>query len=80
MPFILCGAIFKSMSIILQNRPDVIVGFGGYVTFSVLLSGWLLRIPIVLHEQNSIAGLSNKVLAKLANSICVAFDGVLPSR
>ena len=79
MPFILIYAILQSIYTILRYRPDVIVGFGGYVTFPVLLSGWLLRVPIVLHEQNSIAGLSNKILAKLANKICVAYSGVLSS-
>lgn len=80
MPFILLYALFQCAKILLQYRPDVIVGFGGYATFPICFMAWVLRIPVVIHEQNSVPGLSNKVLSKIANYVMVAFNGVLKSK
>jgi len=80
MPFILLYACFQALIIILKHRPDAIVGFGGYVTFPVCLVGSLLRIPTIIHEQNSVAGLSNKFLAKFVTKVLVAYPNVLPSK
>lgn len=80
MPFLLSFAVAKSIKLILVYRPDVVVGFGGYAAFPVSLAAWILRIPVIIHEQNSIAGLSNKILARLATYVLVAFGGVLPGK
>ena len=80
MPFILMRACLQCLQIIVSHKPDVIVGFGGYATFPVCFMGWVLRIPVVIHEQNSIPGLSNKVLAKMATYVLVAYKGILPSK
>lgn len=77
MPFLLLRAFIQSALIILRERPSVIVGFGGYVTFPICFMGGILRIPVVIHEQNSVAGLANKVLAKLASRVIVAFPHTL---
>ena len=80
MPFILIRACLQCLQIIVSRKPDVIVGFGGYATFPVSFVGWILRIPVVIHEQNSIPGLTNKILAKIATYILVAYKGILPSK
>jgi UDP-N-acetylglucosamine--N-acetylmuramyl-(pentapeptide) pyrophosphoryl-undecaprenol N-acetylglucosamine transferase len=59
-------------------RPDVVLGMGGYVTFPGGVMAALSRRPLVLHEQNSIAGLANRVLAKVATRVLTGFPDVLP--
>jgi len=71
--FKLFKGIFQSMRIIKTFKPDLIIGLGGYVCVPVVISGWLLKIPIVLHEQNVIPGLANKFLSRLAKTIFVSF-------
>lgn len=78
-PLSLVRAIFKSIKLILQYRPDVVISFGGYASFPVAITARLLRIPLIIHEQNSVPGLTNRILAKIANKILVAFNGVLAS-
>jgi len=56
-------------------KPDVVVGLGGYVSFPVVAASVIKRIPIVLHEQNAIPGLANKLLAKKAQAVAVSFPG-----
>lgn len=79
MPFKLFYAFFQALRLIQKYRPKVIVGFGGYATFPICLMGRVLGVPVLIHEQNAVPGLSNKVLAKLASIIMVAFDNVLES-
>ncbi len=77
LPFTLLRALGQSMAAIFRHRPDVVLGMGGYITMPGGLSAALLRRPLVIHEQNSIAGLSNKVLARLATRVLSGFPGVL---
>ena len=77
MPFMLLRAFFECLMIILKTRPDVIVGFGGYATFPICFMGSILRIPVIIHEQNSIAGLTNKILSKFVTKVLAAYKGVL---
>ncbi|MEQ1674779.1 MAG: glycosyltransferase, partial [Candidatus Nitrotoga sp.] len=60
LPFNLLIALWQSALTILHHRPDVLLGMGGYITFPGGMMGALLRRPLIIHEQNSIAGLSNK--------------------
>ena len=78
LPFDLLVALWQSMAAILRHRPDVVLGMGGYITFPGGLMAALLRRPLVIHEQNSIAGLSNKVLAHIAQKVLSGFPDVLP--
>ncbi|MFZ2541240.1 MAG: undecaprenyldiphospho-muramoylpentapeptide beta-N-acetylglucosaminyltransferase [Gallionella sp.] len=78
LPFNLLVALWQSAAAILRHRPDVVLGMGGYITFPGGLMAALLRRPLAIHEQNSIAGLSNKVLARLAQKVLSGFPGVLP--
>jgi len=78
LPFNLLIALGQSAAAILRHRPDVVLGMGGYITFPGGVMAALLRRPLVIHEQNSIAGLSNKVLARIAQKTLSGFPDVLP--
>lgn len=78
LPFNLLTALWQSAAAIFRHRPDVVLGLGGYVTFPGGLMAALLRRPLVIHEQNSIAGLSNRVLARFAQRVLCGFPDVLP--
>ena len=60
--------------ILKEVSPDVVVGVGGYASFAVLYQAAKMNIPTVIQEQNSYAGITNKILAKKANKVCVAYD------
>jgi UDP-N-acetylglucosamine--N-acetylmuramyl-(pentapeptide) pyrophosphoryl-undecaprenol N-acetylglucosamine transferase len=77
LPFTLLRALGQSADAIFRYRPDVVLGMGGYITMPGGLMAAILRRPLVIHEQNSIAGMSNKVLAKLAARVLSGFPGVL---
>ncbi|MCK9200607.1 MAG: undecaprenyldiphospho-muramoylpentapeptide beta-N-acetylglucosaminyltransferase [Gallionella sp.] len=78
LPFNLLRALGQSASAMFRHRPDVVLGLGGYITFPGGLMAALLRRPLVIHEQNSIAGLSNKVLARISQRVLSGFPDVLP--
>ena len=65
-------AVAKSVGIIRRFKPDVVAGFGGYAAFAPLLAGRLMGVPGVLHEQNAIAGTSNRFLARIARRVCIS--------
>lgn len=65
-------AIKKSKEIIKKFNPDIVIGAGGYITAPVLYAAHKLNIPTLIHEQNSIPGLSNKFIGKFADKICVS--------
>ncbi|MDE2606998.1 MAG: undecaprenyldiphospho-muramoylpentapeptide beta-N-acetylglucosaminyltransferase [Burkholderiales bacterium] len=77
LPFKLLRACWQSLRVVRRVRPDVVVGLGGYITFPGGLVSVLLRRPLVLHEQNSVAGLANRVLARVAARVYSAFPRVL---
>jgi UDP-N-acetylglucosamine--N-acetylmuramyl-(pentapeptide) pyrophosphoryl-undecaprenol N-acetylglucosamine transferase len=66
-------ACAQSVRAILTHRPDVVLGMGGYVAFPGGLMASLLRRPLVIHEQNSVAGLTNRALARCADRVVTAF-------
>lgn len=78
LPFSLTVALIQSALALLQCRPDVVLGMGGYITFPGGIMAALLRRPLVIHEQNSVAGLSNKTLARFARRVLSGFPNVLP--
>ncbi len=73
LPLTLANAILQTRKIIQQNQIDVVVGFGGYVTAPGGIAGKLLGKPLLIHEQNAIAGMSNRYLAKISNKVMQAF-------
>jgi UDP-N-acetylglucosamine--N-acetylmuramyl-(pentapeptide) pyrophosphoryl-undecaprenol N-acetylglucosamine transferase len=76
LPLKLFLSLVKSIALVREFRPDAIVGVGGYASAPLLLAARILRIPYLIQEQNSFAGLTNKLLAKGASAICVAFEGM----
>jgi len=77
LPLRLLQAFWQSLRVIRRIKPDVVVGLGGYISFPAGLMSVLLGKPLLLHEQNSVAGLANKVLAGVADRVFTAFPGVL---
>ena len=65
---------WEALRLLRSYRPRVCFGAGGYVTVPVGLAAWFLRLPLVIHEQNSRAGLSNKILGRLATRVCLGFE------
>ena len=78
LPFSLLKAVTQCWAVFRNVKPDLVVGFGGYVTFPAGLVSALLRKPLVLHEQNSVAGMANRQLARFASRVFTAFPRVLP--
>ena len=77
LPVRLLRACWQSLQVLARVRPDVVLGFGGYISLPGGLMAWLRRTPLVLHEQNSVAGAANKVLARLARRVFCAFPQAL---
>lgn len=63
----------SSIAILKKEKPDVVVSFGGYLAVPIVISAYLLKIPIVLHEQTLHAGYANKFLARFASVICISY-------
>jgi len=77
LPMRLLRAFWQSLVVVRRVQPDVVIGLGGYITFPGCMMSVLLGKPLVLHEQNSVAGLANRVLAEVADRVFTAFPDVL---
>ncbi len=77
LPFKLLRAFVQSDAVLKRIQPNVVIGMGGYISFPAGLMARLRHIPLVLHEQNSVAGLANKILARFASLVLTAFPKVL---
>jgi len=75
-PFKLLASMLKANRIVRKFKPDVVVGFGGYASGPVSKAAEWNKIPVILQEQNSYAGMTNRLLAKRAQKICVAYEGM----
>jgi len=75
-PIKLLSSLWNSYRIIKKFNPNVVIGTGGFASGAVLKMASLMNIPIVVQEQNSYPGITNKLLAKKASSICVAYEGL----
>lgn len=73
-PFKLVNSLWKARRIVKQFQPDVVVGTGGYASGPVMRAAQRAGIPTLIQEQNSFAGITNKILGKRASAICVAYD------
>ncbi len=78
-PIRIFNAWRQARAIMQRFQPDVVLGMGGYVSGPGGLAAWSLGIPVVLHEQNGIAGLTNKWLSKIAKTVMQAFPGAFPN-
>ena len=74
-PFQLLSAIVQAIRTIRRRRPAVVLGMGGYVAGPGGIAAWLLRLPLIIHEQNAVAGLTNRLLAPFAHTVLEAFPG-----
>lgn len=72
----LLSSMLKAKKVIKDFKPDIAIGVGGYVSGPVLKEAQKAGIPTLIQEQNSYAGVTNRLLAKKASSICVAYDGM----
>ena len=77
LPFNLLRGFAQALGQIRRVKPDVVLGMGGYVTFPGGMMAALLGCPVVVHEQNSVAGLANRVLARVADKVVTGFPDVL---
>ena len=75
-PFKLMGSIRRAGKIVKDFRPDIAIGVGGYASAPLLLAAQRKKIPTLIQEQNGFAGLTNKMLGKKVDCICVAYDGM----
>ena len=75
-PFKLLSSLAKSFGIVKQFKPDVVIGTGGFASGAVLKVASMLGIVTVIQEQNSYPGITNKLLSKKANKICVAYENL----
>ena len=77
LPMRLLKAFWQSIGVLRRVKPDVVIGLGGYIAFPAGMMSILLGKPLVLHEQNSVAGMVNKVLASVADRVFTAFPAVI---
>jgi UDP-N-acetylglucosamine--N-acetylmuramyl-(pentapeptide) pyrophosphoryl-undecaprenol N-acetylglucosamine transferase len=77
LPLRLLKAFWQSIQVLRRVKPQVVIGLGGYIAFPAGMMAVLLGKPLILHEQNSVAGMVNKVLAQVADRVFTAFPNVL---
>jgi UDP-N-acetylglucosamine--N-acetylmuramyl-(pentapeptide) pyrophosphoryl-undecaprenol N-acetylglucosamine transferase len=78
-PFKLTLAIWQSLQVMRRRRPHVVLGAGGFVSGPGGVAAWLMRRPLVIHEQNAVAGLTNRLLARFARGVLEAFPASFPA-
>ena len=76
LPLRLLKAFWQALAVVRRVKPDVVIGLGGYISFPGGMMAVLAGKPLVLHEQNSVAGMANKVLASVADRVFTAFPNV----
>ncbi|MCK2182636.1 undecaprenyldiphospho-muramoylpentapeptide beta-N-acetylglucosaminyltransferase [Halomonas getboli] len=79
-PWRLIGAVRQAGRVIHDFDPQLVVGLGGFASGPGGLAAWLARRPLVIHEQNAVAGLTNRVLARMARGVYAAFPQAFPGR
>ena len=69
-------SIFKSILLIINYKPDAIIGFGGYPSFAPIIAAKILSVPSIIHEQNTVIGRANKLLSKITNILALSFRDI----
>lgn len=72
-PLLLLRALLDARAVLRRQKPDVVLGMGGFAAGPGGLMAWLMRVPLVIHEQNAAAGLTNRLLASIATRVLQAF-------
>jgi len=78
-PWRLARALLEALAVMRRRRPQVVVGLGGFVTGPGGVAAWLTRRPLLIHEQNAVAGFTNRCLARLAREVLAAFPEAFPA-
>lgn len=79
-PFKILQSVMQSIQVLKEVKPDVVLGMGGYASAPGGVAAWLLGIPLVLHEQNAVAGMTNRFLSRIATKTLSAFPGAFSDR
>lgn len=74
-PFLILRALMQAVAIMRRLKPQVVIGFGGFASGPGGVAATVLRVPLVIHEQNAVAGTTNRLLAKIATRVLAAFEG-----
>jgi UDP-N-acetylglucosamine--N-acetylmuramyl-(pentapeptide) pyrophosphoryl-undecaprenol N-acetylglucosamine transferase len=69
----MAASLFSALALVRDFKPQVVAGFGGYAGFCPVLAAWMLRVPTAVHEQNSVPGVTNRILARLAARALVSY-------
>lgn len=78
-PFRIALAVWQSLRVMRRRRPSVVLGAGGFVSGPGGVAAWLMRRPLVIHEQNAIAGMTNRMLSRIARHVLEAFPSSFPA-
>lgn len=79
LPFKLANSLRQALNVIKTVKPDAVLGMGGYASAPGGLAAWLMKKPLIIHEQNAAAGLTNRLLARIATKVCCAFPHAFKS-
>lgn len=79
-PFKLVRALWQALAVVRKVNPDAVLGMGGFASGPGGLAAWLLRKPLLVHEQNALPGLTNKLLVRLSTRVMQAFPGAFASK
>jgi UDP-N-acetylglucosamine--N-acetylmuramyl-(pentapeptide) pyrophosphoryl-undecaprenol N-acetylglucosamine transferase len=79
MPFKLLQSVIQARRVIKTVKADLVLGMGGYASAPGGVAAWLCNVPLIVHEQNAAAGLSNRLLSRFANKVCCAFPDAFNS-
>jgi len=66
-------SLFTAIGLVKSFKPQVVAGFGGYAGFCPVLAAWMLRVPTVVHEQNSVPGVTNRILGRVVDKVMVTY-------
>ena len=77
-PFALARALWLALAVVRETEPDLVIGMGGYASAPGGIAAWMLGKPLVIHEQNAVPGLTNRLLARIASRVLEAFPGSFP--
>ncbi|MCY7294249.1 undecaprenyldiphospho-muramoylpentapeptide beta-N-acetylglucosaminyltransferase [Alteromonas sp. a30] len=72
-PFHIAKSVFQAIAVIRQFKPNVVLGMGGFAAGPGGIAAWLLGVPVVIHEQNAVPGMTNKILSRFASRLLVGF-------
>ena len=79
-PFRIAWSVAQALSILHRRKPGAVLGFGGFVSGPGGIAAWLTRRPLLIHEQNAVAGTTNRLLARFAKQVFEAFPDSFPGR